>query len=82
MSLFDDAACFIKNRTPVTEEPSETLNLDDSQTREKLISFLRAEYENATLIEIERALEKTIEEIEPPYNKAFFLKKIRPKLED
>lgn len=82
MSLFDDAACFLKNRTPTTVKPSETFNLNDPETREKMVVFLRAEYENATLVEIERAIDKTMAETEAPSDKTFFLKKIRPKLED
>lgn len=82
MSLFNDANAFMKNRTLNVLEKTEFLDPAHPATREKLIAFLRAEYENATLIEIERAIDQTTELLEPPFTKAVFLKKIRSKLED
>lgn len=82
MNLFDDAATFMKDKTPAVPEVADTLDLDNPTERTKIITYLRAEYENATLTEIDRAIDKTIDTLEKPYSKALFLKKIRPKLED
>jgi len=72
MSLFDDAAAFMKNRTPKKED-----NL-----RENLIQKLRHEFENASRPEIERALDKLSEQGEIPTDFTEVLKKVRIWLED
>ena len=73
MSLFDDAAAFMKNRVPDS--------LPDSH-REDLIKRLRAEFENATRLEIEHALDKLAERDGIPDDFTTLLKKIRIWLED
>ena len=52
MSLFDDAAAFMKNR-PIPEK--------EEEKKEKLILRLRQEFENATRMEIEKALNRLAE---------------------
>ena len=73
MSLFDDAAAFMKNRTPEKEKEN---------TREILIQKLRHEFENASRSEIEKALDKLYEQevIITDFNNV--LKKVRIWLED
>jgi len=73
MSFFDDAAAFMKNKTP--DQPQ------DPQ-REKLVERLRAEFENATRIEVERALDKLSEREGIPDDFNVLLKKVRIWLED
>ena len=73
MSFFDDAAAFMKNKTP---EP-----VNDLQ-RENLIKKLRSEFENATCMEVERALDKLAERDGIPSDFNELLKKIRVWLED
>ena len=72
MSLFDDATAFMKNKPVETQ--------DDK--REELIKRLRADFENATRMEIERALDKLAEREEIPSDYGLLLKKIRIWLED
>ena len=73
MNLFDDAAAFMKNRSP---EPS------ISKGREDLIQKLRHEFDNATRQEIEKALDRLEEkgELTTDFNEV--LKKVRIWLED
>ena len=73
MSLFDDAAAFMKNRQPVAAVDEE---------RETLIKKLRAEFENATRQEVERALDKLAEREGIPADFDAVLKKVRIWLED
>ena len=73
MSLFDDAAAFMKNRQPVAAVDEE---------REALIKKLRAEFENATRQEVERALDKLAEREGIPADFDTVLKKVRIWLED
>ena len=73
MSLFDDAAAFMKNRPaePATDEK-----------REDLVNRLRQEFENATRMEIEKALNHLVEREEIPEDFDSVVKKIRIWLED
>lgn len=73
MSLFDDAAAFMKDRTPAQAQDPH---------REKLIERLRAEFENATRVEVERALDKLSEREGIPDDFNMVLKKVRIWLED
>lgn len=74
MSLFDDAAAFMKNRQPETKS--------DTDSREQLIKKLRAEFENATRLEVERALDKLAAQDGIPDDFDLLLKKVRIWLED
>ena len=73
MSLFDEAAAFMKDKKTVS---------DRDENREVLIKKIRAEFENATRTEIERALEKLSERDGIPDDFNALLKKIRIWLED
>ncbi|MBQ7412830.1 MAG: hypothetical protein IJV07_00955 [Alphaproteobacteria bacterium] len=73
MSLFDEATAFMKDKKTVS---------DRDENRETLIKKLRAEFENATRIEIERALDKLSERDGVPDDFNILLKKIRVWLED
>ena len=73
MSLFDDAAAFMKNRPLAPKEDAR---------REELIQKLRHEFENATRQEIEKALDRLAERDGIPEDFDTVLKKIRIWLED
>lgn len=73
MSFFDDAADFMKNREP---------NPSQDPRREELVNRLRAEFENATRVEVERALDKLSEREGIPDDFNMLLKKVRVWLED
>jgi len=73
MSLFDDAAAFMKNR-PITPK--------EDEKRETLIKRLRQEFENATRAEVEKALDRLAEREEIPEDFDILLKKVRIWLED
>ena len=73
MSLFDDAAEFMKNRTPAQQE---------DKTREDLIRRLRSDFENATRLEIERGLNKLEERGGIPSDYDELVDKIRVWVED
>lgn len=74
MSFFDDAQAFIQKKTH-----QESL-VDEA--RERLIKQLRDEFENATRIEVERALDKLAEREKIPDNFDDVKKKVRIWLED
>lgn len=80
MNLFEEAQKFMATHQ------SEAIKSDDflstEQSKEAFIRELKIIYDNATNMEIERALNWTMEQFSPPYNKAEILKKIRVKLED
>lgn len=73
MSFFDDAAAFMKNRPAPTQA---------DEKREQLINRLRAEFENATRLEVEKALDRLAEREEIPEDFDLVLKKVRIWLED
>ena len=73
MSLFEEAAAFMKNKTPQKEADNE---------REILIQKLRHEFENASRPEIEKALDRLNERGEMSADFAEVLKKVRIWLED
>ncbi|MBR6412752.1 MAG: hypothetical protein IKS41_06315 [Alphaproteobacteria bacterium] len=73
MSLFDDAAAFMKNRPVVPKE---------DEKRENLVKRLRQEFENATRLEVEKALDRLAEREEIPEDFDTVVKKVRIWLED
>ena len=73
MSLFDDAAAFMKSRPPQHNSDGK---------RERLIEYLRQEFENATRLEIEKALDRLAEREEIPEDFKMVVKKVRIWLED
>lgn len=80
MNLFEEAQKFMATRQkPIAPEQS---FLSTTESKESFIRELKMIYDNATNTEIERALNWTMEQFSPPYNKAEILKKIRVKLED
>ncbi len=74
MSFLDDAQAFMQKKSQ-----QETV-VDD--TRERLIKRLRDEFENATRMEVERALDKLTEREGIPDNFDEVIKKVRIWLED
>ena len=74
MSFFDDAAAFMR------EKGKSEIASDDR--RERLIAYLRNEFENATRMEVERALDRLAERENIPDNFDEVLKKVRIWLED
>ena len=74
MSFFDDAKAFMQKKSQ--EETGGDVK------REELIKRLRDEFENATRMEIERALDKLSEREEIPNDFDEVLKKVRIWLED
>ena len=81
MSFLDDAQNFIKQK-----QEKETVVADDflmtEKSREQFAHELRTLYENATWMEIYRAIDWVMEACEKPYEKKCVLEKIRIKLED
>ena len=82
MSFLDDAAKFAAERQAERDKPHEGGFLETEQSREAFAKELRELYENATWIEINRAIDWGMETLEKPYDKKTFLAKIRVKLED
>lgn len=74
MSFLEDAQAFMQKKLQ-----QETV-VDD--TRERLIKRLRDEFENATRMEVERALDKLAEREELSDNVDEVVKKVRIWLED
>ena len=73
MSLFDDAAAFMKNRPQI--EPVNT-------EREDLVKRLQKDFDNATRLEIERGLDKLQERDGIPETYPEVVQKIRVWLDD
>ena len=82
MSFFDDAQKFTAERQAERDKPHESGFLETTESRTAFEKELRELYENATLIEINRAIDWGMEVMEKPYDKKLFLQKIRVKLED
>ncbi len=80
MNLFEEAQKFMATRQKQIEPEQSFLSTNES--KESFIRELKIIYDNATNMEIERALNWTMEQFSPPYNKSEILKKIRVKLED
>ncbi len=84
MGFFDDAQKFTESKQQQTKIPASDniLTLDTPEQEERLFEILRKLYENATRLEIERAVRSVADQMEKPYDKEMFMKKIRVKLED
>ena len=81
MSFLDDAQSFLKQKQQdVGPKDSDFLTTPESRTAFE--KELRELYENATWNEINNAIDWGMEQMEKPYDKKMFLKKIRIKLED
>lgn len=80
MSFLEDAQNFMKNKH--SKEPTTTWNPIDPQERARLFDTCHYLYENATNQEIERAIERVLEELDTPYEQTVFMKKLRTYLED
>ncbi len=81
MGFFEDAQAFMQSKQHTDEQPKDW-NPQDEKTREALFKECRELYDNATKQEIERAIDRVLEALEPPYDKAIFMKKLRIYLED
>lgn len=80
MGFLEDAQNFMKNKQP--DPATEVWNPLNPQTRAQLFDECRRLYENATKQEIERAIDRTLDELDSPYHKEQFMKKLRTRLED
>ena len=81
MSFLEEAAAFTAQKEAQQSQKLPTF-LSTSALRESFEKEVRDLYENATWVEIRRAIDWGIEHIDPPYDKKQFLEKIRIKLED
>ncbi len=83
MDLLSDAAAFLRGKQgQETPAPAADFALDTPERRDRFVAELRRLYENATRMEIERALDQVLEKMDGPYARADVLAKIRVKLED
>ncbi len=82
MSFLDDAKKFAAEKQAERDKPHLEGFLATVESRLAFEKELRELYENATLIEINRAIDWGMEVMEKPYDKKTFLQKIRVKLED
>ena len=80
MNLFEEAAAFMAQKQKAESE--ENVFLTTSASREAFIRELKMMYDNATNMEIEKALDWVMEQLPAPYDKKQVLQKIRVKLED
>ena len=80
MNLFEEAAAFMAQKQKT--EPVANDFLTTSASREAFVRELKMMYDNATNMEIEKALDWVMEQLPAPYDKQQVLKKIRVKLED
>ena len=80
MNLFEEAAAFMAQKQKT--ESAENGFLTTSASREAFIRELKMMYDNATNMEIEKALDWVMEQLPAPYDKKQVLQKIRVKLED
>ena len=80
MNLFEEAAAFMAQKQKT--ENKESGFLTTSASREAFVRELKMIYDNATNMEIEKALDWAMEQLPAPYDKQQVLKKIRVKLED
>lgn len=81
MGFFEDAAAFMKNKQPENDSTDELI-LENENDMDKLVTVCRELYENATRTEIINAIERTKDELDKPYSKKEFMKKLRVRLED
>ena len=80
MNLFEEAAAFMAQKQK--EEPTGNDFLTTPASREAFVRELKMMYDNATNMEIEKALDWVMEQLPAPYDKKQVLQKIRVKLED
>ena len=80
MNLFEEAAAFMAQKQK--PENNENDFLITPASREAFVRELKMMYDNATNMEIEKALDWVMEQMSAPYDKQQVLKKIRVKLED
>ncbi len=80
MNLFEEAAAFMAQKQK--SEPENNHFLATPESRENFIRELKIMYDNATNMEIEKALDWVMEQLAAPYDKKQVLQKIRVKLED
>ena len=80
MNLFEEAAACMAQKQKA--EPVASDFLTTPASREAFIRELKMMYDNATNMEIEKALDWVMEQMPAPYDKQQVLKKIRVKLED
>lgn len=81
MGFFEDAQVFMQQKQKETE--SEPIwNPTEEATRTALFNECRRLYENATKQEIERAIDRVLDELDPPYHQTQFMKKLKTYLED
>ena len=80
MNLFEEAAAFMAQKQK--EEPATSDFLTTEASREAFVRELKMMYDNATNMEIEKALDWVMEQLQAPYDKKQVLQKIRVKLED
>lgn len=84
MGWLDDAQKKIKEieNQDREKDASEIMVINNERDRESLKKELRNLYENATINEIERAIDYGLEKLGNSCNKKEFLKTVRIKLED
>lgn len=84
MGFLEDAKKYIteKQSTNSTCRNDDILQLNTRAQEEELFNALRKLYENATRLEIERAIDSVKQKLEKPYSKKEFMKNLRVKLED
>ena len=80
MNLFEEAAAFMAQKQKA--EPKGNDFLTTPASRESFVRELKMMYDNATNMEIEKALDWVMEQLPAPYDKKQVLQKIRVKLED
>lgn len=80
MNLFEEAAAFMAQKQKT--ENTESGFLTTPTSREDFVRELKMMYDNATNMEIEKALDWVMEQLPAPYDKKQVLQKIRVKLED
>lgn len=80
MNLFEEAAAFMAQKQKAQPENNNFLATPES--REAFVRELKMMYDNATNMEVEKALDWVMEQMPAPYDKQQVLKKIRVKLED
>lgn len=80
MGFLEDAQAFMQSKQ--STDTSTPWDPTDDKTYADLFNDCRHLYENATKTEIERAINRTLDELDKPYDKKQFMKKIRVYLED
>ncbi|NCB49807.1 MAG: hypothetical protein EOM53_03920 [Alphaproteobacteria bacterium] len=81
MSFLSDAEEFMKKRIPEGTY-DETIPFNSTEEKNALIRTLCLKYPNASMHEIEHALEQMQDKFDPPYPKKEVMQFLRIKLED